>query len=57
MPSSAERRHPPTWPSQATGVLDIGAIIQQIVGGGVGGGILMVIVGIIKQLMGGTKHA
>jgi hypothetical protein len=35
------------------GGLDIGSIIGQIVSGGVGGGILMVIVGLIKQAMGG----
>jgi hypothetical protein len=35
------------------GGLDIGAIIGQIVAGGAGGGILMVIVGLIKQAMGG----
>ncbi len=37
------------------GGLDIGSIIGQIVSGGVGGGILMVIVGLIKQAMGGQK--
>ena len=37
------------------GGLDIGAIIGQIVSGGVGGGVLMVIVGLIKQAMGGAK--
>lgn len=31
--------------------LDIGSIIQQIAGGGVGGGILMLIVGVIKSMM------
>ena len=35
-----------------TGGLDIGSIIGQIVSGGVGGGVLMVIVGLIKQAMG-----
>jgi len=35
------------------GGLDIGSIIGQIVSGGVGGGVLMVIVGLIKQAMGG----
>ena len=35
------------------GGLDIGSIIGQIVSGGAGGGILMVIVGLIKQAMGG----
>jgi hypothetical protein len=39
------------------GGLDIGAIIGQIASGGVGGGILMVIVGLIKQAMGGAKGA
>jgi hypothetical protein len=37
------------------GGLDIGSIIGQIASGGVGGGILMVIVGLIKQAMGGQK--
>jgi hypothetical protein len=39
----------------APGGLDIGSIIGQIASGGVGGGILMVIVGLIKQAMGGQK--
>ena len=33
------------------GGLDIGSIIGQIASGGVGGGVLMVIVGLIKQAM------
>ena len=37
------------------GGLDIGAIVGQIASGGVGGGVLMVIVGMIKQAMGGQK--
>ena len=37
------------------GGLDIGSIIGQIASGGVGGGILMVIVGLIKQAMGGQR--
>ena len=37
------------------GGLDIGSIIGQIASGGVGGGVLMVIIGLIKQLMGGQK--
>jgi hypothetical protein len=37
--------------------LDIGSIIGQIASGGVGGGILMVIVGLIKQAMGGQRAA
>ena len=37
------------------GGLDIGSIVGQIVSGGVGGGILMAIVGLIKQVMGGQK--
>jgi hypothetical protein len=40
-----------------TGGLDIGSIIGQIASGGVGGGILMVIVGLIKQAMGGQRAA
>jgi hypothetical protein len=39
------------------GGLDIGSIIGQIASGGVGGGILMVIVGLIKQVMDGQKAA
>ena len=41
----------------AAGGLDIGSIIGQIASGGVGGGILMVIIGLIKQVMGGQKAA
>jgi hypothetical protein len=37
------------------GGLDIGSIIGQIASGGVGGGVLMIIVGLIKQLMGGQR--
>ena len=33
--------------------LDIGAIVGQVASGGVGGAILLVIVGLIKQAMGG----
>lgn len=36
----------------ATSGLDVGSIIGQIVAGGAGGGILMVVVGLIKQAMG-----
>jgi len=36
------------------GGLDVGSIIGQIASGGVGGGILMVIVGLIKKAMGGA---
>jgi hypothetical protein len=35
--------------------LDISSIITQVAGGGVGGAILMAIVGIIRQQMGGNK--
>ena len=42
-----------TGAEAAASSLDIGSIISQIVSGGVGGGILMVIVGLIKQAMGG----
>jgi hypothetical protein len=35
----------------ANGGLDVGSIIGQIVAGGAGGGILMVVVGLIKQVM------
>ena len=47
--------------AEATGAgaggLDIGSIIGQIASGGVGGGILMVIIGLIKQVMGGQRTA
>jgi hypothetical protein len=35
----------------AAGSMDIGAIIQQIAGGGIGGAVLMIIVGVIKGAM------
>ena len=35
----------------ATGGMDIGAIVSQVVGGGVGGAVLTVIVGMIKNSM------
>jgi hypothetical protein len=43
--------------AQATGAggLDIGSIIGQIASGGVGGGILMAIIGLIKQAMGSQR--
>jgi hypothetical protein len=39
------------------GGFDIGALVGQIAGGGVGGAVVMVIVGLIKQMMGGSKQA
>jgi len=36
----------------STGTTDIGGIIGSILGGGVGGGILMTIIGLIKNAMG-----
>lgn len=35
----------------AAGGVDIGSIVSSIAGGGVGGGVLMVIIGFIRQLM------
>ncbi len=35
----------------AAGGMDIGAIIQQVAGGGIGGAVLMIIVGVIKGAM------
>lgn len=35
----------------AAGGLEIGSIISSIAGGGVGGGVLMVIIGFIKQMI------
>jgi hypothetical protein len=32
--------------------LDIGSIISSVAGGGVGGGVLLVIVGLVKKAMG-----
>jgi hypothetical protein len=37
------------------GGTDIGSIIAQIAGGGVGGGLVMIIVGIIRQAMSGGQ--
>lgn len=39
----------------AGGPLDVGALLTQIVGGGVGGGVLLVIAGIIRQTMGSGR--
>jgi hypothetical protein len=33
----------------AAGSLDIGAIVSQIAGGGVGGGLLMIVVGLLRK--------
>jgi hypothetical protein len=33
----------------------VGALLTQIVGGGVGGGILLVIVGLVRRAMGGGR--
>ncbi len=38
--------------ASATGSLDIGSIVASAAGGGVGGGVLMAIIGFIKQAMG-----
>jgi uncharacterized membrane protein YeaQ/YmgE (transglycosylase-associated protein family) len=40
-------------PDAAASGMDIGAIIKDVVGGGAGGAILTVIVGLIKNSMGG----
>ena len=37
----------------AAGGMDVGALIGQIVGGGVGGAVLTLIIGAIKNMMGG----
>ncbi|MBN9507685.1 MAG: hypothetical protein J0I21_01070 [Alphaproteobacteria bacterium] len=42
-------------PDAAAGGLDIGAIISQIIAGGAGGGVLMVIVGAIRQALMGPR--
>jgi len=34
------------------GALDIGSIVSSVAGGGVGGGVLMAIIGLIRQAMG-----
>ena len=39
------------------GGYDIGALIAQIASGGVGGGALLLLVGLMKQAMGGEKPA
>lgn len=35
----------------STGDLDTGSIVTQIAGGGVGGGVLMAVVGVVKNMM------
>ncbi len=35
-----------------TGALDIGAIVQSVAGGGVGGAVLLAVIGAIKKAMG-----
>ncbi len=42
-------------PEVAASGLDIGAIISQIIAGGAGGGVLMVIVGAIRQALMGPR--
>jgi len=39
------------------GGMDIGSIVGQIAGGGVGGAVVMVIVGLIQPMLGGSKSA
>ena len=41
----------------AGGGMDVGSIVAQIAGGGVGGGALIVIIGLIRQMMGGGTAA
>ena len=41
----------PVDPAAAAGGMDIGSIIQAIVSGGVGGGVLLAIVGALKGMM------
>ena len=36
----------------ATGGMDLGSIVSSVAGGGVGGGVLMAIIGLIRQSMG-----
>jgi hypothetical protein len=40
----------------AAGGLDVGALIAQVVGGGAGGAILTLIIGVIKDMMGGRSQ-
>jgi hypothetical protein len=40
----------------AAGGMDVGALISQLVGGGVGGAVLTLIVGAIKDMMGGQSR-
>ena len=39
----------------AGGGFDVGSVIGQVAGGGVGGAIVMIVVGLIKQMMSGSK--
>ena len=36
----------------SSGSMDIGSILSSVAGGGVGGGVLMAVIGLIKQAMG-----
>ncbi len=37
--------------AEATGTMDIASIVTQVAGGGIGGGVLLAIVGLIKNAM------
>ena len=37
--------------------MDIGSLVAQVAGGGVGGGILLVLVGLVRQMLGGGGQA
>ena len=41
----------------AGGALDIGTIVESVLSGGVGGGVLMVIAGVVRQMMGGQARS
>jgi membrane protein DedA with SNARE-associated domain len=42
---------PAVGAAAASGSMDIGSLIAQVVGGGVGGAVIMFIVGLLKQTM------
>jgi hypothetical protein len=44
-------------PALAGGGMDVGSIVGQVAGGGIGGAVVMIIVGLIKQAMGGGSTA
>jgi hypothetical protein len=47
----------PALASATGGGLDIGSIVGQLVGGGASGAVLTIIIGLLKNIMGGRQQA